>query len=106
MQGEVNKGDSYIKTTKLVTTGLYAIVRHPQYLAGIIISIALAFMSQHWVVIILVLPPIICTYIDTFNAEKGILKKFGEEYEEYRKQVPRLTPVYGVLKLIIRKIRK
>ena len=106
LQGGVRKKDSYVKTTKLVTTGLYAIVRHPQYLAGILISIALAFMSQHWVVISLVLPPIVLTYIDTYNAEKGIIEKFGEEYEEYRKQVPRLTPLYGLLKLIIRKIRK
>ncbi len=29
-RGGVAKGDSYVKTTQLVDTGLYAIVRHPQ----------------------------------------------------------------------------
>lgn len=31
--GHVAKGRSYIHTTQLVTTGLYAIVRHPQFVA-------------------------------------------------------------------------
>ncbi len=106
LKGGVKKGESYIKTKTLVTTGLYAIVRHPQYLAGIIISIALAFMSQHWVVIILVIPPIICTYFDTLKAEEKLVGKFGEEYIIYKKQVPRLYPLLGIIKLIVRKARK
>ena len=105
-KGKVKKGDSYVKTTTLVTTGLYAIVRHPQYLAGMIISIALGFLSQHWVVIILVIPTIICTYIDTFNAERKLLVKFGEEYLQYKKQVPRLFPLVGIIILIVRKARR
>ncbi|NHJ03346.1 MAG: isoprenylcysteine carboxylmethyltransferase family protein [Candidatus Heimdallarchaeota archaeon] len=106
MQGGVKKGESYIKTTKVVSTGLYAIVRHPQYLAGIIISIALAFISQYWIVDVLVIPTIICTYIDTFNEDKRIIMKFGEEYKEYMRKVPRLEPISGTLRWIIRKIRE
>jgi len=105
-KGKIKKGDSYIKTTTLVTTGLYAIVRHPQYLAGVIISISLAFYSQHWVVILLVLPTMICTYIDTFNAERKLVEKFGEQYIQYKKQVPRLFPIVGIFKLIIRKVKR
>ncbi|MBN1683701.1 isoprenylcysteine carboxylmethyltransferase family protein [Candidatus Bathyarchaeota archaeon] len=105
-KGGVKKGDSYVKTTSLVTTGLYSIVRHPQYLSGIIISLALAFMSQHWVVVILVIPPLVCTYFDTFKAEIELLEKFGEEYVLYKKQVPRLYPLFGILKLTIRKFKQ
>jgi protein-S-isoprenylcysteine O-methyltransferase Ste14 len=104
LQGGVEKGDSYIKTTKLVTSGLYAVVRHPQYLASVIISIALAFMSQHWLVAILVLPPIIFTYIDTSQEDKVLIEKFGEEYERYKRQVPKMEPISGIIRLIIRKI--
>ena len=46
-KGGVPKKSSYIHTTKLVATGIYSIVRHPQFLAGILWSIALAFISQH-----------------------------------------------------------
>lgn len=106
MHGGVKKGESYIKTTKIVSTGLYAIVRHPQYLAGIIISMALAFLSQHWVVDVLVIPIIVFTYIDTFNEDKRILTKFGEDYEEYMRKVPRLEPISGTIRWSIRKIRE
>lgn len=33
-KGKVTKGKSYINTTVLVDSGLYAIIRHPQYLSG------------------------------------------------------------------------
>ncbi|MBM4029289.1 MAG: hypothetical protein FJ280_28415, partial [Planctomycetes bacterium] len=48
--GGVSKGQSYIHTTALVDRGIYAIVRHPQYLAGILMGMALPFISQHWLV--------------------------------------------------------
>ena len=105
-KGGVEKGDSYIKTTTLVNTGLYGIVRHPQFLSGILISIALALMSQYWVIIILLIIPITCTFIDTIKMEKRLVIKFGEEYINYQRQVPRLYPLFGLLKLIIRKIRQ
>jgi protein-S-isoprenylcysteine O-methyltransferase Ste14 len=35
-RGGVEKGKSYVQTTKLVDTSLYAVVRHPQYLGGIL----------------------------------------------------------------------
>ncbi|MBD3192776.1 MAG: DUF1295 domain-containing protein [Candidatus Heimdallarchaeota archaeon] len=102
-KGGVKKGDSYMKTSALVQSGLYAVVRHPQFLAGIYISLALALISQHWVVIILCLPVIILTYIDAFNADKGLLKKFGKEYQQYKKKVPPLNPFFGLIKLIIKR---
>ena len=36
--GGVEKGKSYIKTSKLVTTGIYSIIRHHQFLAMPLIS--------------------------------------------------------------------
>ena len=48
--GSVPKGQSYMKTTVLVDKGVYAIVRHPQYLAGILIAIGLTLVAQHWLV--------------------------------------------------------
>ncbi|MEA2071270.1 MAG: hypothetical protein U9O98_08270, partial [Asgard group archaeon] len=74
------------------------------YLSGIMISLALAIMSQHWLVIILTIPPIICIYIDTIREDKDLLKKFGKEYEKYMNQVPRLEPISGLIKFIIRRI--
>ena len=43
-----------METTALVDTGIYAIVRHPQGgTAGILLNLALAFIGQHWLLVIL-----------------------------------------------------
>ncbi len=102
MKGDVPERSSYIQTTKLVDKGIYAIVRHPQYLAGILWSIALVFISQHWVVDILCVPVIAATYFDSLKANKRLIEKFGEEYVEYMKRVPSLNALWGILKLLYR----
>lgn len=42
------KGRSVVNTTILVDTGVYTIVRHPQYLGLILFVLALVLMSQQW----------------------------------------------------------
>ncbi len=46
-RGGVKRGKSYINTTQLVDTGIYSIVRHPQYVTFILWAIAgmLLFLS-------------------------------------------------------------
>ena len=105
-KGGVGKWESYIKTKVLVTSGVYSIVRHPQFLAGILLSLACALLSQHWVVILLFIPPLIGTYIDALRADKSLIEKFGDEYKRYMKKVPRLDLFNGALRLIIRKIKR
>ncbi len=99
--GMVKKGKSYIHTTKLVDTGIYSIVRHPQYITFMLWAVAGMFLFQHLIVIILGIPIIPLTYIDLLNADKDGINKFGEAYKQYMKKVPRANFFIG----IIRKIR-
>jgi protein-S-isoprenylcysteine O-methyltransferase Ste14 len=101
-KGVVRKGRSYIHTTKLVDTGIYSVVRHPQYVTFIMWAIAGIFLFQHWVVILLGLPIIPLTYIDLIKADKDAIEKFGEDYKAYMKKVPRANFLLG----IIRRFRK
>ena len=105
-KGGVSKESSYIKTTTLVKTGIYSIVRHPQFLAGILWSIALAFISQFWLIDVLVLPVIVCTYIDSRRANDRLIQKFGQDYKVYMDEVPGLNAFWGIIKLLLRKIKK
>jgi len=106
IKGGIPKDSSYIKTTKLVDTGIYLIVRHPQYLAGILWSIALVFISQYWVVDILLIPVIIATYFITIKANSDLIEKFGDDYTEYMERVPNLNAIWGIVLLLFRKIKK
>jgi protein-S-isoprenylcysteine O-methyltransferase Ste14 len=104
-RGMVPKGKSYIHTTKMVDRGIYAIVRHPQYLAGMLIGTSLTLIAQHWLVAVLGAITVLVSYLDTFEEDASCIEKFGEEYERYRERVPSVNFVYGIARLILRKSR-
>jgi protein-S-isoprenylcysteine O-methyltransferase Ste14 len=99
--GHVPEGKSYMHTTQLVDRGVYAIVRHPQYLAGMLMGIALTLIAQHWIVAVLGAIVVLTTYADTFAEEVACLEKFGEEYERYRERVPRVNFVTGIVRALL-----
>lgn len=96
------KGRSYIHTTVLVDRGVYGIVRHPQYLAGVLISVALPMISQHWLVAVLGLFAAVIYYLNTYDEEKGCIEKFGDKYKQYMQTVPRMNFVIGMIRAIRR----
>jgi len=98
-KGEV-EGKSYINTTVLVDTGVYSIVRHPQYLAGVLISIALPLITQHWLVAILGAAAVVLYVLGTYDEEEGCIDKFGDVYIDYMKRVPRMNFLLGIFRLI------
>lgn len=98
--GGVDKGKSYVQTSELVDKGIYSIVRHPQYLAGILISIGLYMIAPGWLTLGLGIANIAQYYTGTFEEEERLIAKFGEEYKAYQKKVPRINPVWGIIKRI------
>ena len=105
-KGEVRKGQSYIHTTELVDTGIYSVVRHPQYVTFILFAIAGMLLFQHWIVILLGVPIIPLTYIDLNKADKAAFEKFGDDYKVYMKRVPRANFLLGLLRLSHRRRKR
>jgi protein-S-isoprenylcysteine O-methyltransferase Ste14 len=97
-KGEVTKGRSYIHTTKLVDTGIYSIVRHPQYVTFILWAIAGMLLFQHWVVVLLGIPVVPLTYIDLVKADRDAIEKFGDDYRAYMRRVPRANFLLGIIR--------
>ena len=102
-KGRVRKGKSYIHTTKLVDTGIYSIVRHPQFVTFILWAIAGMLLFQHWIIILLGIPIVPLTYFDLIRADKDAIEKFGDYYEAYMKKVPRMNFLLGILRLLRRR---
>ena len=99
LRGEV-KGQSYIHTTVLVDSGIFSIVRHPQYLAGLLINFALPLISFHWLVILLGVFSVGMYHWSAIIEEESNLEKFGEAYKDYMCRVPRFNIILGLLKII------
>lgn len=100
------QGNGYIHTTVLVDSGIYGVVRHPQYLAGILISLSLPMISQHWLVAVFGLFAMAIYYQNTFDEERTSIEKFGKAYEEYRQRVPRINFILGIIRLVKNRFKK
>lgn len=72
-KGEVKNGKSYLHTTRVVKTGIYSIVRHPQYVTFVLWAIAGMLLFQHWIVVFLGVPIFPLTYIDLIKADKDAI---------------------------------
>lgn len=73
---------------RLITTGPYAIVRHPMYLSMIpgYCGIPLAVGS-----FLGVIPMVLCSLaliFRTYHEEEFLLETFGKEYQDYQRRVP------------------
>ena len=77
---------------RIVTTGVYSIVRHPQYLGGLLAHIGVSFLLC--ALYSLLATPLIVTliYFISRKEEDELTKEFGEEYAGYKKKVPMLLP--------------
>jgi len=76
----------------LVTSGVYGVVRHPQYL-GLIIGTA-AFLIQWPTIITVAMWPILtyAYYRQARKEEAEMEERFGEEYRQYKQRVSMLIP--------------
>lgn len=102
-KGGVGKGKSFVYTTKVVDSGIYAIMRHPQYSSFMLWAIAAMLLFQNIIVIILGLPILILIYHDMMNEDKRNIKKFGESYNQYMKRVPRVNFLLGLYRNYFKK---
>jgi protein-S-isoprenylcysteine O-methyltransferase Ste14 len=98
-RGGVAKGKSFVHTTRLVDTGIYSVVRHPQYLGGVLaVFLATVLLYLHWLFVVLGVPGVVILYQSTFSEEKRLIKQFGEEYTSYMKRVPRMNIILGIIR--------
>lgn len=80
------------KEGKLVTTGLYGVIRNPQYVGFLLITLGLNVM---WLTMItLILWPILALLYWRLSKreDKDMEEAFGQEFIDYKKNVPGFIP--------------
>ena len=98
--GGVPEDQSYIQTTRLVTSGVYSVVRHPQFLAGVLICVSMMLISQHPYSVVAGLIASITYAYEVVPADRRLVEKFGEQYQRYKERVPALNFIVGVFRLL------
>ena len=76
--------------TALVTEGMYRYSRNPMYLGLLLITIASTIWFGTWLgIIINIVFIFLINFLQIIPEEEALLKIFGEEYGEYKKNVRR-----------------
>jgi len=86
------------KAGELAQTGLYARVRHPQYLGFIVIMIG--FLLQ-WPTLptVVLFPILVIVYARLARREERAVRDiFGEKWDRYAASVPAFIPQFGVIR--------
>ncbi len=80
------------RAESIVTTGVYSIVRHPQYFGGILAHIGFSFLLSG-LYSLLVTPLVIAlVYFISWKEEIELTKEFGQMYADYKRKVPMFIP--------------
>lgn len=81
------------RDNRLATTGLYGLVRHPQY-TGLFVGL-FGEGVVHWPTVfsVILFPTIVLVYtLLAYREERRMVEEFGQEYRNYQRQVPMFFP--------------
>lgn len=95
------KGKSSLLTTALVDSGIYTVIRHPQYLGSIRLVFGSILISQHWLTLVLGVPLLVWFFGCVLpKADRDLIEKFGDNYKRYMQKVPSMNFLVGVIRLL------
>lgn len=80
------------RTERIVTTGVYSIVRHPQYFGGLLAHVGVTFLLSAWYSLLVTPLMVVLVYLVSKKEEEELIREFGKEYKDYAKKVPMFIP--------------
>ena len=83
------------RTEKIVTKGVYSIVRHPQYLGGLLAHMGISFLFSAWYSLLFTPLMVVLIYLISRKEEEELIREFGKEYEDYKKKVGMFLPKHS-----------
>jgi protein-S-isoprenylcysteine O-methyltransferase Ste14 len=77
---------------KFTTTGVYAGVRHPMYLASLLILLSLFFATLSLLALLVWIGLFVFYDRMATYEERDLIRILGQQYVDYQKQVPKWLP--------------
>ena len=102
--GRTEPGDSFYETTQVVDRGVYALVRHPQYLGYALLNVGLSALNLSWTTAVLAILAFLFFYLQSVQEEKFCHQQMGAAYATYCQRVPRFNLLLGLFRTLSRKL--
>jgi protein-S-isoprenylcysteine O-methyltransferase Ste14 len=83
------------RTDKIIITGIYSIVRHPQHLGALLAHMGISFLFSAWYSLLFTPLMVILIYFISRKEDEEVIKEFGKEYEDYKKKVGMFLPKHS-----------
>ncbi len=98
-----NPASGWEETTTVTARGVYRIIRHPMYFGTALFAVAVALLEQSLAAAALACAVIVFAYAASRLEERRNLKKFGDGYRAYAREVPRWNVALGLWRLAKRR---
>ena len=86
-----------LKVPALVKEGPYAKMRHPIYLAFLLMQVSVLLLTSNWLIGLSGLAIIVAVIlIRVPEEEKLLIEQFGDEYREYMKNTGAFLPEFKI----------
>jgi len=83
---------------KIIRTGIYSRIRHPQYFGAILSHLGISILLSSFYSLLSTPFIIFIIYLISWKEEKELIREFGKDYEDYKEIVPMLIPKLRVKK--------
>ena len=84
---------SHQEPKQVVTSGVYSLVRHPQYLGGLLAHVGISLILSALYSLLATPLVFIALYIMAKAEEKYLIEKFGSQYRRYMEKVSGFLPL-------------
>jgi protein-S-isoprenylcysteine O-methyltransferase Ste14 len=98
--GRSEDARTYMETNAVVDRGLYALVRHPQYLGYMLLAAGFSLLSQHRLAFLSAATGVAGFSIQAVQEEAYCLQRLGEPYQAYLERVPRFNIILGIVRVL------
>lgn len=80
------------RANMIITSGVYSVVRHPQYLGGLLAHVVITFLFSAWFSLLSTPMMVLLVFLISKKEEKELSKEFGKEFQNYAEVVPMFLP--------------
>ncbi|WP_171133028.1 MULTISPECIES: isoprenylcysteine carboxylmethyltransferase family protein [unclassified Ruegeria] len=91
--------NTYCESEGLVTGGMYAYSRNPQYVTSVLSTVGLGITSGSWTTLMLAAILFVIYFLFVLNEERWLLHGYGRAFQDYMQSTPRFVDERSLIRV-------